>query len=52
MQDVRVSKELDVTNIQDHVKRESVTGILKDLDSIELGIAEWGDDARIREAGQ
>lgn len=52
MQNMRVSQELDIADIQDHVKRESVTGILEDLDSVELGIAERGNDARVGETGQ
>lgn len=52
MQDVRVSKELDIADIQDHVQRKSVTGILEDLDSVKLGIAEWGNDAGVRETCQ
>lgn len=52
MQDMRVRQELDIADIQDHVQRKSVAGILEDLDSVELGIAQWGDDARVGETGQ
>ena len=45
VQDVRVGKELDVADVEDHVQRELVAGFLEDAQGFLLGVGEWRDDA-------
>lgn len=38
MQNVRIGEELDITNIQHHMQRQTLAGLFQDLESIRLGI--------------
>ena len=49
---MRVSQELNVTDLEDHVEREFHAGIFEDLDSLVLSGREGWDDSRVGEAGE
>lgn len=52
MQDMRISQELNITNIQNHMQRETVARLLQHLQSFLLGVRERRDDACVGEAGE
>jgi hypothetical protein len=52
MQNMRIAQELNITDIQHHVQRETDASLLEDAESLFLSLGKSGDDSRVAEAGQ
>lgn len=52
MQHMRVSQELDIADLQNHMQRVLQTRVLQHLQRLELRRRQRGDDSRIGEAGE
>lgn len=52
VQEVRVTDELNVTNLEDHVQRQPLARLLEDSQGPPLGLAQGRDDALVGEARQ
>lgn len=52
MQQVRVAQELDIANLKNHVQRQPLARLLKNLHSPQLLLAERRNQALVREAGE
>jgi hypothetical protein len=52
MQNMRIRKELNIPNIQNHMQRQPHTSLLKNLQRLKLFLAQRGDDTRVAEAAE
>lgn len=52
MQNMRISQELNITHFQHHMQAEPVASLLKDLESLVLGIGQGRNDSGVGEAVQ
>ncbi|QSS57046.1 hypothetical protein I7I53_05435 [Histoplasma capsulatum var. duboisii H88] len=52
MEQVDVGKELNVSDIKNHVERKPETGLLKHFDRFKLCRRQWRDDTLVRKTGE
>lgn len=52
MKNMRIRQELDIANVQDHMQTQTVASLLKNLESLGLGIGHGRNDSGVGEAVQ